>query len=271
MKLHIVLRTHDSKNIHGDKPRYINIPKKDLILGCVSSLVNSSNLVKDHQIHFTILDDHSSNELLDSLGNIFKYSKHSWEIISLTERGFNHSGYVQFKTCKDSDADLVYSVEDDYLHCENAISEILFSYQFLKSKYNLQKELCIFPFDNPEDYVPHQMYPGKVFRTPTRHWKEGIWTTFTMMTTSKVFQDHWEVFEKLALQYKPFAIGENPDNLVDEGNTIGNIWKNDVIRVNPIPSLSLHIQFEEQRDPHINHLDWWTKYSKIHKFDVNYV
>jgi hypothetical protein len=77
-------------------------------------------------------------------------------------------------------------------------------------------------------------------------------------------------FEKLALQYKPFAPGEDLNTLVDEGNTIGEIWKNDVIRINPIPSLALHIQFEEQRDPLINHINWWNKYSKIHKFEVNY-
>jgi hypothetical protein len=265
MKLHIVLRTHDGKNIHGDKPRYIDISKKDLILGCISSIINSSNLVKDHQIHFTILDDHSSSELLDSFGNIFKHSIHSWEIIGLKQRGFNYSGYMQFKTCKDSNADLVYSVEDDYLHCENAISEMLLSYNYLKSYYNLQKELCIFPFDNPEDYDPHQMYPGRVFRTPTRHWKEGIWTTFTMMTTPKVFQDHWEVFDKLSLQYTPWNGVESIEELVHEGNTISYIWEHYVIRVNPIPSLALHVQFEKQRDPHINHLDWWNKYSKLKK------
>ena len=270
MKLHIVIRTHDGKNIHGNKPRCIDISKKDLIVGCLSSLILSANRVKNHTIRFTILDDHSTEELIDSLQSVFSFSNHSWELIHLEERGFNHSGYMQFLTCKNSDADLVYSVEDDYLHCENAISEMLFSYEYLKSHYNLQKELCIFPFDNPEDYVPHQMYPGRVFRTPIRHWREGIWTTFTMMTTPKVFQDYWEVFEKLALQYKPLALGENPENLVDEGNTIGEIWKNKVIRVNPIPSLALHLQFEEQRDPHINHLDWWNKYSRIHKFEVKY-
>ena len=56
-------------------------------------------------------------------------------------------------------------------------------------------------------------------------------------------------------------------------DTFGEIWKNDVIRINPIPSLALHIQFEKQRDPHINHLDWWNKYSRINKnkFDINYV
>jgi hypothetical protein len=270
MKLHIVLRTHDGKNIHGDRPRYIDVSKKDLIVGCLSSIVNSANLVKNHQVHFTILDDHSSNDLLNSLRCVFKYSKHSWEIISLKESGFNHSGYMQFKTCRDSDADLVYSVEDDYLHCKNAIPEMLFAYEYLKGYYRLRKELCIFPFDNPEDYVPHQIYPGRVFRTPTRHWKEGVWTTFTMMTTPKVFRDYWNIFERLSLQYKPFAPGEDPDTLVDEGNTISNIWKNDVIRVNPIPSLALHVQFKEQRDPHIDDLNWWNKYSKIYKFSVNY-
>jgi hypothetical protein len=270
MKLHIVIRTHDGKNIHGDKSRYIDIPKNDLIVGCLSSLINSANLVKNHSIHFTILDDHSTPNLITSINKIFSHSHHSWELIQLKERGFNHSGYMQFLTCRSSDADLVYSVEDDYLHQENAIPEMIFTYEYLKSYYHLKKELCLFPFDNPEDYEPNQMYPGRVFRTPFRHWKEGIWTTFTMMTTPQVFRDYWEIFEILALKYKPVAIGDDIDKLVDEGNTIGNIWKNDVIRVNPVPSLALHIQFEKQRDLHINHLDWWNKYSRIHKFGVKY-
>jgi hypothetical protein len=270
MNLHIVIRTHDGKNIHGDKPRYIDVPKNNLIVGCLSSLINSTNLVKNHSIHFTILDDHSTQNLINSINKIFSHSHHSWELIQLKEKGFNHSGYMQFLTCRNSDADLVYSVEDDYLHSQNAIPEMLFTYEYLKSHYHLKKELCVFPFDNPEDYEPNQIYPGRVFRTPFRHWKEGIWTTFTMMTSPKVFQDHWEVFAKLALKYKPVAIGDDIDKLVDEGNTIGNIWKNDVIRVNPVPSLALHIQFEKQRDLHINHLDWWNKYSRIKYFELKY-
>jgi len=270
MKLHIVIRTHDGKNIHGNKPRCIDISKKDLIVGCLSSLILSANRVKNHTIRFTILDDHSTEELIDSLQSVFSFSNHSWELIHLEERGFNHSGYMQFLTCKNSDADLVYSVEDDYLHCKNAIPEMLFSYEYLKVQYNLKKELCIFPFDNPEDYVPHELYPGRLFRTPIRHWKEGIWTTFTMITTPKVFQDYWEIFEKLALQYTPWNGIDPIEELIHEGNTISDIWEHHVIRVNPIPSLALHVQFEKQRDPHINHLDWWNKYSKIHKFEVNY-
>ena len=46
MKLEIILRTHDQSNIHKDRERYCNMSKKDLILGCLQSLINSSNLVK---------------------------------------------------------------------------------------------------------------------------------------------------------------------------------------------------------------------------------
>jgi hypothetical protein len=284
MKLHIIIRTHDGQNIHGNRPRYIDVSKKHLIIGCLSSLINSTNSIKNHSIQFTILDDHSSSHTIEQINYIFKHSQHSWELIHLKEKGFNHSSYMQFLTCRDSDADLVYSVEDDYLHCMEAIPEMLFTYDYLKSYYHLKKELCLFPFDSPEDYQPNQIYPGRTFRTSFRHWKEGINTTFTMMTPPKVFREHWEVFEKLSLKYKPFVICKgnfsfcngssakniNPDEIIDEGNTISNIWEKNVIRVNPIPSLALHVQFESQRDPHINHLEWWNKYSKINPFEINY-
>ena len=58
--------------------------------------------------------------------------------------------------------------------------------------------------------------------------------------------------------------------LVHEGNTISNIWEHYVTRVNHVPSLAFHIQFEKQRDPHIDHLKWWDKYSKLKSFGVTY-
>ena len=270
MNLLIVLRIHDGKNIHGDKPRYINVSKKNLIKGCISSLINSANFVIDHKINYIVLNDHCSDECISDVHELFKYSNHSYKLIDLEIPGFHYSGLKQFEYCKNSNADLVYSVEDDYLHHENCISEMIFSYQYLKNYYNLKEDICIFPFDNPEDYEYQNIFPGKVFRTPFRHWKEGIWTTFTMMTTPKVFQDHWNLFEKLASKYTPWNGTDKIEELVHEGNTICEIWEKYILRVNPIPSLALHVQFERQRDPHIDHLNWWNKYSRIKSFDINY-
>lgn len=270
MKLEIILRIHDGQNIHGNKPRYINVPKKDLILGCLSSLINSTNVVTNAKVSFIVLNDHCTEDCILEVHKIFSYSKHSYQLINLEVPGFHYSGLKQFEYCKNSTADLVYSVEDDYLHCTEAIKEMLLTYNHLKSYYHLQKELCLFPFDSPEDYEYGCIVPGRLFRTPTRHWKEGIWTTFTMMTTPKVFQDHWEVFEKLASKYTPWNGVDEIEELVHEGNTISDIWEHHVIRVNPIPSLALHVQFEKQLDTHIDHRNWWNKYSKLKTFRITY-
>lgn len=270
MKLDIILRIHDGKNIHGNKPRYIDVSKKDLIIGCITSLINSANIVKNAEISFIVLNDHCTKDCVSKIHNIFKYSQHPYQIIDLEVPGFNYSGLKQFEYCKNSIADLVYSVEDDYLHCPEAITEMLRTYIHMKKYYHIKKEICLYPFDNPEDYEYSRIMQGRVFRTLTMHWKEGIWTTFTMMTTPKVFQDYWSIFEKLASKYTPWNGIDEIDEIVHEGNTICDIWEHQVLRINPIPSLALHVQFKKQRDPHINHMEWWYKYSKLKLFEVTY-
>ena len=83
MRLEIILRIHDCKNIHGDNPRYIDIPKKDIIVGCVTSLINSANLVKDVEISFIILNDHCTEKCIYEIHNIFKHSNHPYQLIDL--------------------------------------------------------------------------------------------------------------------------------------------------------------------------------------------
>jgi hypothetical protein len=268
MKLHIVLRTHDGANIHGQRKRYIPVSKKELVIGCVSSLVNSANQVSHHNIHFTILDDHSSKELITYLNNIFSQSVHSWNFINLTGRGYNHSALKQFECCKNSDADLIYSVEDDYLHSPSAISEMLDAYQSIKNKYQLN-EVCIFPYDTPQEYDFNLNEKFLITREKYRHWKSSTWTTQTFMTSPKVLQNHWKYFEELAKEFKVIPRNLkgkiNDEEIVWEDTTIGNVWKNYVPVFHPIPSLALHIQFEKERDPYIKHIDWWDRYTKIKK------
>jgi hypothetical protein len=92
MKLEIILRIHDGQNIHGDKPRYIDVPKKDLILGCLTSLINSANVVTNAEISFIVLNDHCTADCISKVHKIFSYSKHSYQLIDLEVKGFHHSG-----------------------------------------------------------------------------------------------------------------------------------------------------------------------------------
>lgn len=252
MNIEIVMRTHNLSNIHKDRKRYINITKTELIAGCLTSLVNSCKLSK-HNFNFIILDDHSTDELFEKFDKIFATTLFPVEIINLEEKGFNNSALKQFEYAKNSKADLVYSVEDDYLHCPSAMTEMVDSYYIFLQ--NIQKEVCIFPFDMPDDYKPPWMEPCYVVHGSKRHWRTGNWTTQTMLCKPEIFQNHWELFEKLALGYCPIK------HEIHEGNTIYHIWKNHVPRFSPIQSLALHMQFDTQIDPFIDWKYWWDNYT----------
>ncbi len=79
--LDIIVRTHDKSNI-SKFPRFISVSKKELIEGCITSLINTTNQCKN-QINIIVLDDHSSQEFLNNLHIILKTSRHSTKIISL--------------------------------------------------------------------------------------------------------------------------------------------------------------------------------------------
>ena len=268
--LDIIIRTHDKSNVNKF-PRFISVSKKELIEGCITSLINSANQCKN-KINIIVLDDHSSQEFLHNLHNILNTSRHSIKIISLEEGGPNQSALSQFEYCKNSTADLVYSVEDDYLHSPSALYEMLSEYEYLSSKYNLPQLFCIFPWDEPETYDPKHNTPELIMRGQYRHWKTGWGTTYTMMTSPKVFHDHWKLFEKLATEYKEWDGTGNKNDTIHEGNTISYIWSKHIIRINPIPSLVLHMQSSLQEDSYIDWKYWWNTYThKAKHFELSYL
>ena len=268
--LDIIIRTHDKSNI-SKFPRFISVSKRELIEGCITSLINSANQCKN-KINIIVLDDHSSQEFLNNLQSILKTSRHSTKIISLKEGGPNQSALSQFEYCKNSTADLVYSVEDDYLHSPSALYEMLSEYEYLSSKYNLPQPLCIFPWDEPENYEPKHNTPELIMRGQYRHWKTGWGTTFTMMTSPKVFHDHWNLFKKLATEYQEWDGTGNKNDTIHEGNTISYIWSKHIIRINPIPSLVLHMQSSLQEDSYIDWKYWWDTYThKAKHFELSYL
>jgi hypothetical protein len=259
MKLEIILRTHDSSNVHTDRVRYCGGDKKTLVIKSAASLINSAKIVKNHTIDLVVLDDHSSESTVEELKKILDSSGLINTFISLDQRGYNHSALKQFERCRDSAADLVYSVEDDYLHCPTSLQEMLDSYEIFQSK--LPKPVAIYPFDMPDDYVPPWMESCYVVHGSARHWRTGAWTTNTVMTTPAVFQQHWPTFEKFATKYNGDYSKPRTEH-VDESNTVCLIWRNHVIRFSPIPSLALHVQFDTQIDPYIDWNYWWEHYTK---------
>jgi hypothetical protein len=262
MKLDIILRTCDGPNVHNDwRVRYCDMEKIDLIKGCVNSLILSINNLKNIDVNLTILDDHSSQNFIDWIKD--RIAGTSYNLVQLEDKGYNNSALKQFEMCKNSTADYVYSVEDDYLHVPSALQEMIASYEIFKSKLKKDK-IVMYPFDAPEEYDPPKEQCFLVHGS-NRHWRTGIFTTNVMLTVPKLFQDHWELFEILATKYNGDYVRKMKENeiRITEGNTIWQIWASgEALRFNPVPSLALHMQFDRQIDPFINWKSWWNDYTK---------
>src|SRR6056300_124010 len=144
MQIDVFVRTHDGQNVHNDwRTRYSKMSKLELIKGCFNSLLKAVEYVKDHNVRLTVLDDHSSPEFIEWLKE--KQKQRYFHIRHNEEKGYQYSAHQQFLACRDSDADLVYCVEDDYLHVETAIQEMIDSHNLFREKSG--NNIVLYPFD----------------------------------------------------------------------------------------------------------------------------
>lgn len=261
-ELHVILRTCDRVNVHNDwRIRYCDMEKDELVKGCFKSLVRSIQNVTWFSVKLTVLDDHSSAETVEFLkkeGSILP----NFEFVALEETGYRHSAWMQFKMARDTQSDLVYVIEDDYLHVPSAIQEMVDTHFLFKQKLN-RNDIVLYPFDAPETYDPPDEMSFVVHGTG-RHWRTGYYTTNVMMTYPDLFRNHWELFETLSLNYNGNYIRKGKENefRYTEENTIWNIWRSGkAIRFSPIPSVALHMQFDKQMDPYIDWMSWWKEYA----------
>lgn len=257
MKTHVILRTCDIRQVHVDwRKRYCGYNKTQIIQTCVTSLVRSIQHAKNHHIELTVLDDHSNDETVEFLTQLI--SPVGGTLIPMQAHGNNHSLHEQFLMCRDSLADLVYSVEDDYLHEPQALAAMINSWQIFNQKLN-HTPVVLHPFDAPEEYL-NPKFTSYVVHGSDRHWRTGEFCTATLMCAPKLIQDNWPLFECLALKYNGDYLNPRQEHW-EESNTIWKAWtEGPAVRFNPIPSLALHMQFDEHKDPFIDWQAWWQKY-----------
>ena len=124
------------------------------------------------------------------------------------------------KQCKD----LVYFVEDDYLHLPESIKEMILSYERIASQ--TKRELILCPADYP--YLYTKLDSTSVFLGATKHWRVVGETLCTFLTSVSILQKHWEKFISMCLiEHYPF---EKP---------LHEIYETEYC-LSPIPSLTLH-------------------------------
>jgi len=120
--------------------------------------------------------------------------------------------------------DLVYFVEDDYLHQLDSIFEMILTYERISSQMN--RELFICPADYP--YLYTKAETTNIFLGSNKHWRKVDESLCTFLTSKIILEKHWKkLISMCQFEHYPF---EQP---------LHEIYKSEYC-LSPIPSLALH-------------------------------
>ena len=242
--LKIILRTCTSELIMDqNKRRIFDFEKNEYTFRTLRSLIKATNKAKEkfEKINFELIvtDTNSPDEDLKIIEEILKESQINTKVISINLNEYKDKikdGYSKAKfsnmanfynsllIAKDEEADLIYFVEDDYLHSLNSIIEMIFSYEKFYSLFS--QDIILLPSDYPYLYTKDE--DTKIYLGEKNHWRLVSESLVTFMTNKKVIEKYFSELEKMGFEWTdPW---EKP---------LHNIYKSHPC-LSPIPSLAIH-------------------------------
>ena len=225
-----------------NKKRLFEQPKIEYSYRSINSLIKSINFCLNKYpqliIKTIIIDDNSKYENLDRIKKLIDGK--NIDLLSL-----NHAKYKSvikdqksketfsnlaslmnsFEIGKNQSEDLIFFVEDDYLHFEPMLEEMIASYERIASQ--LKKDIFVCPSDYPYLYMNNEK--TNILIGNKRHWRTINRTLCSFMTSKNLLNKYWSNFEKTCKDRNdPFE------------KYINEIYKNEIC-ISPLKSLSLHL------------------------------
>ena len=208
------------------------------IIHCKSNLPNLN-------FNIIIVDHNSKKEDINMMRNMIEKFKIKYNIINLDTKEFvnqikktnsknenvttnqisNMSNiYKSLLLAKNECKDLIYLVEDDYIHLKDSFQEMIFTYEKIASM--LKKEIILCPIDYP--YLYNKLEPTNIILGASRHWRVVEESLCTLFTSKKMIINNWEKFTSMCkFEHYPFEL------------PLHEIYKKEYC-LSPIPSLAMH-------------------------------
>jgi len=248
--LDIILRTCASVNmLTQTKKRIFEDNKgeytKRTLISIIKSINHAKDIFKNIKFKIYIIDHNSGKNQITIMHEILKKSKIDFKILNLEIDKFssqikkineenkevtsnqksNMSNIHQsLLHSRENSEDLIYFVEDDYIHEKNSIKEILYTYEKIASL--TENELIICPADYPYLYTKSES--TKIFLGENRHWRQVDQSLCTFLTSKNIIEKYWdELVSMCKFEHYPF---EKP---------LHNIYRKELC-ISPIPSLAVH-------------------------------
>ena len=240
----ILFRTNSNIEIWDqNKKRLFELPKIEYTLRSLNSLLKSASFCEkkypEIKIKIIIVEDNTDKINLNKLKNLTNNNNLNLEYEKVDHQKFRkkikeqkneqtYSNLASLLSCyeiaKKNAEDLIFFVEDDYIHFEPMLEEMVASYERISSQ--IKKEIFMCPADYPYLYMNNKK--TNVLIGNKRHWRTIDETLCTFMTSKELLEKYWDNFYKTCLdRHDPFE------------KYINEIYK-DEICISPLKSLSVH-------------------------------
>jgi len=248
--LTVIFRSCTNVNmLTQNKKRLFDQDKSEYTFRSLNSIIVSLGQAKKSlpkiEFDIVVIDHNSKKEDLEQIKKQLNKSSFENSVISLNVNEFNNNIkkvnaknemvtknqisnmsniHKSLLIAKNQCNDLVYFVEDDYLHKQDSINEMIFAYERISSQVN--KELILCPADYP--YLYTKIDPTNIFLGSNKHWRRVEETLCTFFTSKIMLQKYWNKFISMCqFEHYPF---EQP---------LHDIYKSEYC-LSPIPSLAIH-------------------------------
>ena len=247
--LDIIIKTCTSVNlVTQNKKRIFEKNKSEYTFRSINSIINSLKFSKENfekiDVKIYIIDHNSKKEDLDQIDNKLKKSNIKFEILDLDLEKFENIKTLDkgnpsieknmrstmanirasFDLANEKASDLVYFVEDDYIHKKESIFEMVSTYEKISSEQN--SELFICPVDYP--YLYKKLDNSKILIGNKYHWRTVNESLLTFMTSKSLIRKYWDDLVLMSEnEHSPF---ETP---------LHKIYDKELC-ISPVPSLAMH-------------------------------
>ena len=242
--LKVILRSCTSELIMDQNKRRIFDEEKNeytfrTLRSLIKSIKKASLEFKDIKFDLVVTDTNSPKEDTDKIKEILNKSdiENKFESIDLNKfkdkikPGYSKAKfsnmanfYTSLIISKKQSADIIYFVEDDYLHSEDAITEMVFAYEKFNTIFS--KDLILLPTDYPYLYTKDEA--TKIYLGEKYHWRLVSESLVTFMTSKRLIEENYNNLEKMGIEWiDPW---EKPLHDIYNSNPC----------LSPVPSLAVH-------------------------------
>lgn len=205
-----------SNSEHKPRPEWFN--REKIFDSFISTLDDRTEYTAFHDCGNGDIKDHFLNNK-----NVNKISKFGGND---AQSFLNLLNYVNEQDYRDDD--IIYFLEDDYLHQPGWIDILLEGFEYIGADYYTL-------YDHPNKYWDGmwEKYPSHLISSPSVHWRTTVSTTNTYACKYKTLKNHFDIHVKYC---------DLVDKWVKDHDKFTELWNTGSNLISCIPGYSTHVE-----------------------------